>query len=275
MKNYFKIPDKCPFCGVKTFIQDDFLYCSNPNCCMKFINLLKHFTGKKGLDIKGLSEATLQKLMDWGWLNNYQELFNLANFRDEWITKAGFGPKSVDNILNAIENAKNCELWQFISALSIPLIGVTFSKEIAKHEKTWDNFIQHIEENYDFTQWSNFGYEMYAALHNFDYKEANILAHQILNLKNSLVNTSTANTNINTLSGLIFCITGKLEHFQNRDELISFIEDKGGKVTSSVSKKTNYLVNNDVNSTSSKNIKAQQLGIPIISEVQLLEIIKK
>ena len=106
---YIDIPAKCSVCGSDTYVKDDFLYCSNPNCDGKFINQLVHFCGKKGLDIKGLSEATLQKLVDWGWINNYQELFSLSNFRDEWIKKHGFGQKSVDKLLSTMEEVKYCE----------------------------------------------------------------------------------------------------------------------------------------------------------------------
>ena len=167
---FFELPQVCPICGEPTIVKDDFLYCSNPNCEGKFINKLDHFVGKKGLDIKGLSKATLQKLIDWGWVGNITELFSLSNFRDEWIKQPGFGIKSVDNILNAIENSKECELWQFISALSIPLIGSTYAKEIARREYDWHNFredtsLGHMGITYDFTEWDGFGSNMNDSLH--------------------------------------------------------------------------------------------------------------
>ena len=270
---YIDIPAKCPVCGSDTYVKDDFLYCSNPNCDGKFINQLVHFCGKKGLDIKGLSEATLQKLVDWGWINNYQELFSLSNFRDEWIKKPGFGQKSVDKLLSTIEEVRYCELWQFISALSIPLIGSTYAKEIAKKCKDWFSFREYIEKNYDFTDWDRFGYEMNDSLHRFNYSQADDLAYKILDIHNSLwidPQGTTPTIKFSEVNGKTFVITGAVRQFQNRDEVKTVIETHGGKVTASVSKNTDYLINNDINSTSSKNIKAKQLGIPIITEEQLI-----
>ena len=270
---YIDIPAKCPICGSDTYVKDDFLYCSNPNCDGKFINQLVHFCGKKGLDIKGLSEATLQKLVDWGWINNYQELFSLSNFRDEWIKKPGFGQKSVDKLLSTIEEVRYCELWQFISALSIPLIGSTYAKEIAKKCKDWFSFREYVEKNYDFTAWDRFGYEMNDSLHRFNYSQADDLAYKILDIHNSLwidPQATMPTIKFSEVNGKIFVITGATRQFQNRDEVKAAIEAHGGKVTASVSKNTDYLINNDINSTSSKNIKAKQLGIPIITEEQLI-----
>ena len=270
---YINIPAKCPVCGGDTYIQDDILYCGNPHCDGKFVNLLCHFCGKKGLDIKGLSEATLQKLVDWGWVGNYQELFSLSNFRDEWVEQPGFGPKSVDKLLATIDEARNCELWQFIASLSIPLIGTTYAKEIAKRCNDWFSFRECIEKDYDFTTWDRFGYEINDSIHNFDYEEADNLAYKVLTIHNSLWIDPTATVStvkFSEVAGKTFVITGSVHTFKNRDEVKVAIETRGGKVTGSVSKNTNYLVNNDINSTSSKNVKAKQLGIPIITEEQLI-----
>ena len=271
--DYISIPNKCPMCGEPTLIKDDFLYCSNSNCEGKFINKLMHFTSKKGLDIKGLSKATLQKLINWEWIETLSDIFKLYQHKNEWYKKDGFGVKSVDNILLAIEDSKDCELWQFISALSIPLIGSTYAKEICKQEFDWHNIREDIEGGYDFTNWDGFGYEINKSLHSFDYEEADKLAFEILHIKNSLYNNNEINSINNNLNGKILCITGSLNHFKNRDEAIAAIEASGGKVTSSVSKKTNYLVNNDLESTSSKNVKAKSLNISIITEEQLLELL--
>ncbi len=262
-KQVLTYPDVCPICGEPTVVKDDFLYCSNPDCDGKFINHLDHFVGKKGLDIKGLSKATLQKLINWEWVTSLKDIFHLYSYQDEWAKKDGFGPKSVMNILTAIENAKECELWQFISALSIPLIGNTYAKDIAHRCATWEEF----RNTTDFITWDGFGPETCNALNKYNYEEADYIAKNILHLQNSLINQ---NNNSESLAGKIFCITGSLTHFKNRDEATAAIEAAGGKVTSSVSKKTNYLVNNDRNSTSSKNVKAQSLNIPIISEDELI-----
>jgi DNA ligase (NAD+) len=270
-------PAHCPICGGETKIKDDFLYCTNPNCDGKLINRIDHFIGKKGLDIKGLSKATLQKLINWEWIDCISDIFKLHNHRDEWCKKDGFGSKSVDNILEAIEAGRNCEMWQFISGLSIPLIGSTYAKEIARHDKGWVQFMEDIgpqalsHSSFDFSQWEGFGIEMNKALHEFDYTEANqMIDDEIIILHNSLFN---AQNESNNFEGMTFCITGKLSTFKNRDEAKQKIEAAGGKVVDSVSKKTTYLVNNDINSTSSKNQKAKSLNIPIITESQLLEML--
>ena len=270
---FLEIPTVCPVCGGPTVIRNDFLYCDNPTCDGKLLNKLKHFTGKKGLDIKGLSEATLQKLIDWGWVNNYIDLFDLAKYRDEWVSMPGFGEKSVDNLLNKIEEARHCELWQFLSALSIPHIGTTYGKEMAKREPAFFHIREDIEGNFDFTDWSGFGYETNDALHNFDYTEADKLAFEVLDIHNSLWidPTKPVEKTENIINGKNFVITGRLLLIQNREKLINIVEEKGGKVQSSISSKTTYLVCNDLNSTSTKFKKAKELKIPIISEEELLK----
>jgi DNA ligase (NAD+) len=266
-------PLVCPVCGgavelVRSNDTENYI-CTNPHCEGKLINKLDHFCGKKGLDIKGLSESTIEKLMNWGWLNSISELFTLKDHRDEWIKQPGFGIKSVDNILTAIENARYCELWQFISALSIPLIGSTYAKEMAKHEPEWFHIREDIDGGYDFTNWDGFGPEMNTSLHKFNYEEADDLVfNKVVILKNSYYKINTGNEEL-PLDGKVFCITGRLETFKNRSEAKDKIESLGGKVTDSITKNTSYLVNNDVNSTSSKNLSAKKLNIPIITESEL------
>ena len=271
-KKCFQIPDKCPICGelTKRINDGSVLVCSNPNCEGKLLNQLDHFCGKKGLDIKGLSKATLQKLIDWGWVGNRIELFSLSDFKDEWVKQPGFGIKSVSNILDAIEKARqNTELWRFISSLGIPLIGSTYAKEMAKREPVWFNIREDIEGGYDFTQWSGFGYEMNDSLHRFDYFEADELA-KIINLTNELWEDPSKEKTVMKLDGITFCITGSLQHFKNREELKELLESKGGKVVTSVSKNTNFLINNDIHSTSSKNATAKKLCVPIITEEEVI-----
>ena len=261
---HFELPKVCPICGEPTVIRDDFLYCSNPNCDGKFINHLDHFVSKRGLDIKGLSKATLQKLINWEWVTSLKDIFYLHSYQNEWAKKDGFGAKSVMNILTAIEDSKECELWQFISSLSIPLIGSTYAKEIARRCETWKDF----RNTKDFLMWDGFGPEICASLNKFNYEEADELVDNILYIKNSLYNQGIVESGI---TGKTICITGKLTTYKNRGELKSAIEAHGGKVVDSVSSKTDYLVNNDINSTSSKNQKAKALNIPIITETQLSE----
>lgn len=267
------LPTVCPICGAPVEIKSDteskFLYCSNSKCEGKFVNRAEHFLGKKGLDVKGISESTIEKLLDWGWLNNLEDVFKLAEHRADWIKKPGFGIKSVDKVLDAISSSCKCNLEAYIAALGIPLIGSTASKDLAKYFKTWDAFLLAVENpDYKFWELPNFGIEMNRALHDFDYTEAKVIADKYL-----IFNTVEESAAASSLAGLTFVVTGKVSRFKNRDELKAKIESLGGKVAGSVSKNTNYLINNDLESKSAKNLTAQKLGVPIISEENFLEII--
>lgn len=267
-----KTPHECPICGGMTqewVINDSVsLICIDSNCPGKLINRLDHFCGKKGLDIKGVSKATLEKLIDWGWLNDYSGIFELYHFKNEWIQKPGFGVKSVEKVLNAIATGSNCELHQFIAALGIPLIGSTASKELAKHFETWEKFVEAAEGGFAFYTLPNFGSEMHNSIVEFNYAEARLLADHYIHFNVPEVAPAPVGE---SLTGKTFVITGKLTHFKNRDEIKARIEALGGKVTGSVSKNTNFLINNDVNSTSSKNATAKSLGIPILSESDFIQ----
>lgn len=270
MNAHFSIPSKCPICGGETKVVVDIdtavLHCSNSQCVGKLINRLDHFCGKKGLDIKGISKATLEKLIEWGWVESIADIFDLDQYKNDWVKKPGFGVKSVEKILNSIQEGRNCNLSQFIAALGIPLIGATAAKELEKHFKDWESFINAVEGRYTFYCLSGFGAEMHSSLIRFNYDEA------IYMVKNFIVfDLITEVETSNELNGKVFVITGKVNRFKNRDELKSKIEALGGKVTGSVSKNTHYLINNDVNSTSSKNNTAKSLGIPILSEDDFIE----
>ena len=262
-----KLITKCPICGGDIEIKDNngvlTVWCTNPACDGKLTNKIDHYCSKKGLDIKGLSLATIEKLVDWGWLGNTRELYSLENFKADWINKSGFGQASVTKILSAIEESKNCNLESFISALGIPLIGRTVSKEIVKYYDTWDAFREAVGG-----RWSDldgFGPEMEYSLNHFDYKEADEIA-ALLTFKQP----KTQSDVVLHATSAVFCITGKLNNYKNRDELKSYIESIGGKVVGSMSSKVNYLINNDNKSTSAKNIAAQKAGIPIITEAEFL-----
>lgn len=272
------IPDTCPICGEKVTIHsnDDIkvLMCTNPACEGKLINRLDHFCGKKGLDIKGLSKATLEKLIDWGWINGLVDIFELHTHKKEWVAKAGFGEKSVSNILNAIEASREAALDKFISSLGIPLIGTSVAKEIAKKEFDYFNIREDIEGKYDFTQWDGFGEGMCSALWNFDYREADVLANKYLHITNPYWKDPSApevQSTKSDLSGKTVVITGKLALYKNRAELVAAIEQAGGKVASAVSKNTAYLINNDNTSGSAKNVSAQKLGVPVVTEQEFVE----
>lgn len=268
-KKYFHYPMTCPICNQPTKIKKDVvsevLYCDNPGCEGKLLNKFDHFCSKKGLDIKGLSKATLEKLMDWGWLNTYQDLFILNQHRDQWIKKAGFGIASVDKILNAIEEGKNTTLDKVIAAAGIPEIGTKVAKDLAKHYNTWGEF--RAETN--FLQYDGIGEVMAENLLNFDYDNLNL--DYTVNLHLKIAQQEKQNEQQN-LEGKVFCITGKVHIFKNRAELQADIESKGGKVVSSMSNKVTHLINNDNTSTSSKNLAAQKANIPIITEEEYLEL---
>jgi len=263
----------CPACGsicdiwkAESGVEE--LRCDNPQCPGKLVQRLDHFCGKKGLDIKGLSEKTLEKLVDWDWINDISDIPKLRKHGEEWMDKPGFSFVSVSKILKSIDDAfAEAPLHAFISGLGIPLIGSRVSKQICEKVETWKEFRDLIHEDFDFTQWSGFGPETNSALHEFDYDEADAIVDYITFKPAEHQDKSVKLDNCN------FVITGKLQNFKNRQELVDVIEAAGGKVASSVSSKTNYLINNDINSTSSKNKKAKELGIPIITENELMEML--
>ena len=259
------IPAVCPICGEPTIIKGEngvrVLYCSNPSCEGKLINRLDHFFGKKGLDAKGLSKATFEKLIDWGWVESIKDVFKLKEHKKEWEKMQGFGEKSVEKILQAIEDCKSCSLEAVISAAGIPLIGRTVGKDLSKRFGSYTEFREAVESGFDFTSFGGYGWEMHKAISDFDYSELDYIVDNYLQIKENK-----KEENELKLKDLTFCVTGKVHIWKNRDSLSALIESLGGKVTGSVSKNTNYLINNDINSTSAKNKKAQELGIPILSE---------
>jgi DNA ligase (NAD+) len=268
------LPEKCPICGGDVIIKTSEtgtknIYCDNSLCQGKLSQQLDHYCDrKKGLDIRGLSHATLGKLIDLGWLNNIIDIYSLKGHRLEWIKLAGFGEKSVDKILNAIEESKKCKLENFISALGIPLIGLTVAKEIVKYYPTWNDFKDAIGG-----KWSDldgFGLEMEKSLNSFDYTEADKIAEML----NFIESEKILIVDLNNSKDFTLCVTGKLgQVWKKRDDLIAFAESKGCKVTGSISAKTNYLVCNDKDSNTVKHQNAKKLGIPIINETELKELL--
>ena len=264
-----KTPDVCPICGepTKIIINDDVktLVCPNSQCEGKLINRLDHFCGKKGLDIKGLSKATLEKLIDWEWVSNFEDIMTLKNHRSEWIKKSGFGPKSVDRILEAIEESKKTTLEAFISSLGIPLIGRTVSKELVKHIDTYEEFRHKAEHHFDFSKYDGFAGSKTLAIWNYDFNEADKVA-PYLDFQEI---EKTENTN--TCANMKIVITGKLVVSKNRNELKARIEAAGGKVVDSVSSQTTYVICNDSNSTSSKIKNAEKFHIPVLTEQEFIQ----
>ena len=266
--------ERCPICHEEVeYIESSEgvinAYCTNPKCEGKLVNRLDHFCGKKGLDIKGLSKATLGKFIEWGWVENIEDLYYISEkFRSDFLLKPGFGVKSVTKILNAIEESKHTALDAFISAIGIPLIGRAVAKDLTNYFETYEDFRDAVKDSsYHFYDLDNFGIEMENSIKNFDYAEADRLS-KILYIEAPVVNNNQINNN---LSGKTIVITGKLTKFKNRAELKSVIEEHGGKVTDSISAKTNILINNDINSASAKNKAAKARNIPIITEADFIQ----
>ncbi len=260
----------CPICGSLTSIKVsesgvETLYCDNEECPGKLAQQIDHYCGKKGLDIKGISRATIEKLLDWGYINGIIDIYNLEEHQADWKSKPGFGEASVNKILQAVSEAgRHPVLEAFISAIGIPLVGRTVAKEIVKYYPTWDEFRAAVGG--DWTEFEGFGPEINRSINTFDYTEADNIA-KLLTFKET-------NSNVienNSLAGKVIVITGKLKEYKNRDELKSIIIANGGKVTDSITSKTDLLINNDVNSTSAKNKAAKDRGIPIVSELDFMK----
>ena len=269
-KEYIDYPHICPICKGKTSIHNnngvEILMCDNSDCEGKILNRFVHFCSKKGLDIKGLSKATLEKLMDWGWINTYQDIFLLYQYKNKWINKTGFGEASVNKILNAIEEAKNTTLDRIIAAAGIPEIGSRVAKDLSNHYNSWNDF----RNEKDFLQYDGIGEVMNNNLLTFNYDDLNLdyTINRFLSIKNENKNDE----NVKTLDGKTFCITGKVHIFRNRSELQKDIESKGGRVVSSMSSKVDYLINNDNASTSAKSVQAKKLNIQVITEEEYLKL---
>ena len=271
----FFVPS-CPVCGGKTELVTEnsstVLVCTNNNCKGKLLGKLTHFVSKNAMNIDGLSEATLEKFIDLGWLTRFEDIYHLDVERDNMVKLDGFGEKSVMNLLSSINKSTYTTLDRFIYALSIPLIGRSASKTISKHfNGDFDRFYKACcIDGFDFTILDDFGEAMNDSIN--EYVNENVvmignLAKEMLFEELQVVPSS------NNLTGKVFCITGSLSHFANRDEAKEKIEAAGGKVSGSISAKTSYLVNNDVESTSGKNKKAKELNIPIISEEELIKML--
>ena len=265
--------EKCPYCGgALEFKNNDgviTVWCINSHCEGRFINRLEHYAGKKGLDIKGISEATFEKLIDWGWVSEIKDIYSLSNHRAEWINKSGFGVVSVDKILKSIEVSKTTTLEAFLSAIGIPLIGRTVAKELAKRFNTYAEFRDAVmDDTYHFFIIPGFGEEMDASLKNFNYNEADELV-KFLNINETPVEPSEINK---VLLGKTIVITGKLTLFKNREELKNVIIQHGGKVSDSISNRTSFLINNDITSNSAKNKAAKVHNIPIITEAEFMSL---
>ena len=267
------IPDKCPVCGQEARIRKEndveTLYCMNPDCVAKKIKSFSLFTSRDAMNIDGLSEATLEKFIAMGFIHNFGDIFEIGRYKDQIVEMEGFGQKSFDNLMVSLEKAKKTTLAKVIYSLGITGIGLANAKVICKYFDDDIEKIRHADEE-EISAIEGIGPVIAGSMADYFKSAENNqkLDHLLSHLH--LVHEETSAEQV--FAGKTFVITGSVEHFSNRSEAKEFIEARGGKVTGSVTKKTDYLINNDKTSASSKNKKAQELGIPILSEEDFLEL---
>lgn len=259
-----QIPTTCPVCGGAVKIEKKYntevLMCANPNCGAKIEGKLLHFIGAHGLDIESMSTATVRDLIKLGWLTKMSDIFSLKNHRDEWVNLKGYGESSVDKIIEGIPTT--IELWKVIASAGIPNVEKQTAILLADEFKTWEDFMNAVNTNYDFTKLNGIGKTTAKVIAEFDYTEINDVMNYI-SIKQKVEGGK--------LDNMSFCITGKLS--MKRDDLVKIIEANGGK-NASVGKGLSYLICNDKTSTSGKSKKAKDLGIPVITEDEFMAMIK-
>ena len=268
-----EIPEVCPVCGGKTQIKQvndvKTLYCINEDCQAKHVKSFAHFVSRDALNIDGLSEATLEKFIQHGFLKNFCDLYHLEKFRDEIIALDGFGEKSYENLLTSVENSRNTTLPKFIYGLGIANVGLSNAKMIVQALGNDIEKIIHAGRQ-ELEKIDGVGAVIADTFASYFENEKNKEEFYKM-LQEMHIEKAPDNQNNQILTGKVFVITGSLEHFENRNQLKERIEQLGGKVTGSVTGKTSYLINNDSHSTSSKNKTAAKLGVPVITENEFLE----
>ena len=270
------IPDKCPICGEPTKLVENsgvsYLYCTNEFCVAKLIKRLSLFVSRNAMNIDGISDMILSKLIDEKIINHPADLYHLDKYKDEIISFEGFGEKSYNNLHNSIEKSRNVKLANFIYSLGIPDIGFSRAKLICNH---FNNDFDKIC-NLTCEELSNIdGVGDIIAKEWVDTFNNPIFQKELEDLKKEIIIPEQERKESSSLTNLTFVITGSLNNFTNRDELIEYIESLGGKVVGSISNKVNYLINNDITSNSTKNNQAKKLNIPIISENEFIELSNK
>ena len=278
----FIVPDECPVCHATTQIVvseasgTKTLRCTNPDCAAKQLRKLARFVSKEGMNIDGISEQTLAKFINLGWISEYADIYELRKHIFELSRMEGFGEKSASNIMRSIDRSREVEAHRLLFALNIPLCGLDVCKRLLSAyplddlvneavKQSNDLFATQAEPQEVFAHVNGIGPEKSAQFVLWFRNSGNMKRYRRLKEKLTIKATALTPTG-NACEGLTFVITGDLHHYKNRNELKTYIESQGGKVASAVSGSTSYLINNDVTSTSGKNKKAQQLGIPILSE---------
>ena len=271
------IPEACPVCGGQTEVRQlndvKSLYCTNPDCQAKKIKSFTLFTSRDALNIAGLSEATLEKFIGIGMIHEYADIFHLDRHQEEIVEMDGFGQKSYDNLIAAAEKASHTTLPRMVYGLGVAGIGLANAKMICRHFKNDFEAMRHatVEELVEIDGIGEVLAQAWTAFFS-DGKNNAIVDHLLAELTFEAGDEESSEGADEAFAGMNFVITGSLEHFKNRKELQELIERRGGKVTGSVTSKTNYLINNDVASSSSKNKKARELGVPILSEEEFLKL---
>ncbi|MCR5785624.1 MAG: NAD-dependent DNA ligase LigA [Eubacterium sp.] len=272
----FEIPKKCPVCGAPTEILigkalgTETLHCTNEDCIAKHIQKFSRFVSKSGMDIDGLSIKTINKFINEGFISDYADIYDIKEHRKSIETLEGFGEKSYNNIINSIESSRKVHPVNFIYALSIPLIGIDAAKKFISSCGT-EGFFERLYSATGFDDIDGIGPEKSGSVLKWYELEKNKRLLSKLLERIEIEKVMPTEEKSGSLKDLVFVITGDVHDFKNRDEFKAYVESQGGKVTGSVSKKTNYLVNNDIMSPSSKNTKAKELGIEIITEDTFIE----
>ena len=273
--NTEKVPDTCPACGSHATIKQDneskVLLCTNPDCQIKHIKQYALMASRDALNIDGLSESTLEKFLSKGFIKNDSDIFKLDRYKDEIVNMEGFGKRSYEKLMAALEEAKHTNVARFLYSLGINGIGSANAKMIAKY---FDNDIDKIitAGKDDLLEIEGIGEVLANSIVDFFKDSKNI--ENVKSLREVLIFEAEESAGSDSFAGKVFVITGSLEHFTNRNELKELIEKNGGKVSGSVSSKTNFLINNDTTSNSSKNKKAKELGVEIISEEDFLKLLE-
>ena len=277
--NTYKIEMKCPSCGedivIKTPKEARFLFCENKDCPSKLVNKFVHFCSKDAMNIEGLSEAGIELFISKGFLKTFDDLYSLDKYKNQIIKLEGWGLKSYNKLINAIEKSRKVKMQNFLYGLGIPNIGKGSSKIIAKYfNNDWFAFETALLDRFDFSVLQDFGEITNQSLHNW-YNDSNErkMWIKLSYMMEFIKEEKKLEPNLKSLEGLTFVVTGSVETFKNRKELEELITSLQGKLSSGVSSKTNYLINNDISSTTGKNKKANDLGIEIISETQFNEMI--
>lgn len=267
-----EIPDKCPVCGEKTSIHKEndveVLFCENPDCLAKKIKSISLFVSRDAMNIDGMSEATIEKFISKGFLHELADLFKLNRYKDEIISMDGFGEKSYEKLVKAAETAKITTTAKFIYSLGIANIGLSNARMVCKAFSNDLEKIRHASID-ELVEIDGVGEIIAESFVKFFANENN--NHMVDDLLDIVTLEDEENDNANDMEGMNFVITGSVNHFSNRSEVKELIEGRGGKVTGSVTSKTKYLINNDSTSNSSKNKKAKELGVQIITEDEFID----